>query len=238
MHYFIKNTRNLVILSFLLLAIFAALGYFSLSLNAQSLPFDPKEKAEESAKSYAEKQAEDLFKTTDIEKIAYPDDKNGCGMKSTMFVIMSGYYASGKSVEEIANNKITVPLIESIYKRIKKNGIEEATLNNMKEYKKCVANAKANKDPSREYDMSLKHDACAQLNDAILDTLEAIKRRKSLNRIVDKYGKEQVDFSGTILKDLQNPILLFVNQLYKASKTKEYKDIVTMGAGFSVACSA
>ncbi len=235
MHYFIKNTRNIVILASLLLVILAILGYSSLSLNAQGV-LDPKALAEADARSYAEKQAEGLFAPIDVEEVAFSKDKSGCGTKAAMFVIMSNNYGSGASVDDVVTNKIFTPLVESVYEKIEKDGLEEATLNNMREYQDCIAKAKPHKDPSREYDLSLKHDACNELNTALLDTLDAIKKRRSIKHIVNKYERKEVDFSGTLYKDMPYPIILFIGKLYEVSKKSEYKNVVLTASGFSMAC--
>ncbi len=235
MQYFIKNTRKFVILSFLLLFILAAIGYFSLSLSAQSV-LDPRAMAEADAKINDAKKAQELFKPLDIEAVAYSKDKGGCGSKSSMFFVMSTRYIAGDSADDVAGSKMLVPLVESVYDKIKKYGLEDAIINNMIEYQECIANAKSHKSSSREYDLSFKHGACVKLNAAILDTLDAIKGRQKVTRVMDKYEKEEVDFSGTSYDDIPNPIMLFIAKLYEASKNSEYKDVVMMGSGLSVAC--
>ncbi len=235
MHYFIKNTRNLVILTSIFLVILAGLGYFSLSLNAQGV-LDPKALAEADAKKYDDKRAQDLFAPIDIEEVAFSKDKGGCGKKAAMFVIMSNNYGSGASVDEVATSKIFAPLVESVYNKIKKYGFEEATLNNMKEYQSCIATAKPHKDPAREYDLSLKHDACNELNTAILDMLDTIKKRRSIKYLVNKHKKSDVDFSGTAYKDISNPIILLIGRIYEISKNSDYKDVVLIGSGLSLSC--
>ena len=235
MQYFIKNTRKFVILSFLLLVILAAIGYFSLSLSAQGI-LDPRAMAEADAKANDAKRAQDLFGSVDIEELAYSKDKDGCGSKSAMFFVMSARYIAGDSADDVAGSKMLLPLVETVYDKIKKNGLENATLNNMIEYQDCIANAKPHRNPSREYDLSLKHGACVKLNAAILDTLDAIKRRKSVSRVMDKYENEEVDFTGTLYEDIPNPIILFIGKLYETSKNGEYKDAVMAASGISVAC--
>ncbi len=235
MHYFIKNIRKFIVISSLALVILGALGYASLSLQAE-LPFDPKEEAAKSADEYADKKAQGNLGDIDIESIAFPNDKQGCATKSAMFFAMSLKYKSGENIEDVITNKIFAPLIEGVYEKINKNGFETATLNNMKDYQSCIAAAKPNKNPSKEYDLALKHNACGKLNAALLETLYAIKQRQSVGMIISKYENVDADFYDTPYAEIQNPIMLLVGRLYQSSKNQEYEESVQMASAISVAC--
>ena len=171
-----------------------------------------------------------------IEEYAYSDDKGGCGNKAALFFVVSERYKSGDTVEQVANIKMFQPIIEGIYSKIRKNGITQTSLNNLKEYSSCIEKAKARENPEREYDLSLKHDACKKLNDVILYTVNSIKNRKKINSVFSRYSKSNIDLYGTNYEKIEDAEMLFIGELYKISKDKGFSDVVNTASNITIGC--
>ncbi len=230
--YIMKYTKGTVLLfSLLLLVIWSV----PTPLRAQG-KFDADALAEKSAQEYAEEQNKDLFSYLDDDIVQYPSHKGGCSLKSSLFYSVAAQYKKGLSVSEAAEAPMYEPVIKEVYDIIRKDGLERATLRNMKEYQDCVANAPPHKNASREYDLSLKNNACGELSKILLDTLDHIKGRKSARRLVDKYVRNSPDFIGTSYEDINDPVIFFIGRLYKEAKTKDYKDIVQTASSIITGC--
>ena len=178
----------------------------------------------------------EMFEPIDTEKMAYDDNKQGCGMKFGMFVMMAMQYKEGKSVEEASRIKLMEPLVEKNYALIREDGIEKATLDQMKEYQNCVKTAPPHKNASREYDFALVHEPCAKLSGILLDALSGIKNRKKADTIMRKYANKKLDMEGTAYGKIPDAEILFIGTLYNEAKEKEYKDVVEMASGIVVGC--
>ncbi len=239
MNYFVKNIRIIAALSVLLILILAVWGYFAISLNAQSVPFDPKKIAEQDAKSYAQRQAEELFRPIDIVNEIYPEDKSGCKMKTSIFFILANKYIEGLPENEaLGGNRMMGPLVKHVYSKVKEMGYTEALLQNMKDYQECVKKAKPNKNRSIEYDLMVKHEPCVKLSSALIDTIEAVKYRKSVKYIYDKYASdnEELDFYHTSYRDLPDPVFMFIGNVYDEYKKNGYEAAVSLASVLSMAC--
>ena len=226
---------------------------------------------------------EQLFMPLDIEKIAYPNTKDGCGQRAAMFFAVSQKYKEGADPISLVDMKILEPLVTKIYATIREKGLEKASLDSMKEYQRCVKSAplyekkkprksatKADREASkqieeidpklnaalrkikehekaekeknaekikmREIDMVLKHESCSMMNGVLLEILDAIKKRKKPDTLLNKYERNPPDFSWTPYEEVESPAILFVGQLYNLSKQGTYEDVVQHGFGLSVTC--
>ncbi len=192
--------------------------------------------APQSAFAQQNKKGEELFVPFDVEKHAYSNDKKGCGRKAAMFVAALQTYKEGLAVSEFTDMKIIQPILESHYKNIREKGIEKAVIDNMQEYNQCVAAAPPNKDHKREMDMALQHNGCTKLNKALLETLDSIKKRKDVNRLMDKYQRESPTYDWTSFEGVPDPMLYMIAKLYTAAEEGSYEDAVMLAATFGVVC--
>ena len=172
----------------------------------------------------------------DIEKAAYPDNKKGCEMRAGMFVLFSKKYKEGKPSEGVLLLKMADPLSDKIYDRIRANGLEAESINNMKAYSKCIKSASVHKNAKKERDLTLKHTACVQLNDVILDTLDGIKRRRKPESLMAKYQNVNIDTTWTNYAIIPNTALYLIAKLYKTSQNEDYETVVQTAANMSSHC--
>lgn len=172
----------------------------------------------------------------DIEADVYPDNKSGCEMKAGMFMLFSKKYIKGEPSEGALLLKMADPLSDKIYERIRADGLEAASINNMKEYSKCIKNAGTHKNARKERDLTLKHTACVQINDVLLDTLDGIKRRKNPETLMAKYRNVNIDTTWTNYAVIPDAALYLIAKLYKASQNKEYKTVVKIASDMSSQC--
>ena len=172
----------------------------------------------------------------DIEKKIYTDDKQGCERKAGMFVLLAQKYKAGESLDNMSQMKMSAPLLDKVYERIRLSGLEKATINNMKEYSTCITSAKPHKSQKKERDLTLKHSACVQFNDIILATIDGIKKRKKPETLMMKYEKNSPDMTWTNYAGLPDVSLYVIASLYKASKTQKYGDVVQAASKMSADC--
>ncbi len=184
----------------------------------------------------AKKVKSDQEKPYDIEKSAYPDNKKGCEMRAGMFVIFAKKYANGEPAKGAMMLRMADPLAENIYDRIRSQGLEQAQINNMKEYSKCIKSAGVHRHAKKERDLTLKHTACVQLNDVILDTLDGIKRRKSPETLMSKYQNANIDTTWTNYAIVPDAPLYLIARLYKESQSKDYSTVVEAASDMSSHC--
>ncbi|PCI53720.1 MAG: hypothetical protein COB36_11860 [Alphaproteobacteria bacterium] len=172
----------------------------------------------------------------DLEKLIYSDDKEGCEKKAGMFVFFSKKYKAGEKSEGYFQFRMLDPLSEMIYARIREKGIEKASIDNMKEYSACIKSAGVYKNPKKERDLTLKHTACAALNDIILETIAGIKKRKKPESLMAKYEHKRIDMTWTNYADIPDMGLYTIAMLYKMAKTEKYENVVLAASNMSATC--
>lgn len=172
----------------------------------------------------------------DIEYYMAPKNKRDCATRSNLFAAAVKKYKEGVPVNEVTDVKMFEPLFANIYAALREKGVDQASLDNMAEYQKCVDEAKPHRDPLREQDMAVKYGGCKQLNALILDTLGSIKDGKKVDTVLDKYKNKRLDLSGTQYEKVESPTFFFIGQLYKVAQEREYSTAVQIGSNMSAAC--
>ncbi len=179
-----------------------------------------------------------LFTEEDILKKAFPNDKHTCTTNAALFMAVGKAYKDGEPVDSLVPMKVMQPILEGYYNAIRDKGVENAYLTNILDYQSCIKSANPHKDAEKEVELRKAHRACLKFSNEILYTLDAIKARKSANTIMGRYQNGEPDMSETAFSDLNRPVMFFVGQVYKASKTKSYDEAVKMGHSLIVACAA
>lgn len=172
----------------------------------------------------------------DIEKNAFPDNKQGCEMRSSLFVAFADNYRNGKSSKGLFQFKMLEPLGDKIDERIRRKGLEKASIENMKEYASCIKHAGIHKNAKKERDLALKHSACVKFNAIILETIDGIKRRRKPESLMMKYEKKSPDMTWTNYAIIPDTALYAIAKLYKISQTKKYGDVVHAASNMSANC--
>lgn len=184
----------------------------------------------------------------DIEGSLFPNTKKGCEMRAQFNYAMIKSFQNGDSPSSIANFKMLEPLIEKTFNTVKTNGVSQAHINSISEYKACVQGAQPVKNPEKELLLVSKHASCTKLTDVILGSLEGIQSREKLETIQGRYAAEKIEFidtgyenfsfKGQELPDteVQNPVPMFIKSLYDVGQEKSYDTAVEQGAGIIMGC--
>ncbi|PCJ99276.1 MAG: hypothetical protein COA45_04360 [Zetaproteobacteria bacterium] len=175
-------------------------------------------------------------KKATLEETLFSDDKRGCEKKAGMFVLFLNNYKAGKPSGDLLQIKMLAPLSDAAYARIRRDGVEKATLDNMKEYSTCIRNSKPHKNKKKERDLTLKHSACVEFNDILLETLRGIKRRVKPETLMNKYQHNSPDMEWTRYGVIPDATLYYIATLYKNSRTQDYKDVVQAASHISYGC--
>lgn len=184
----------------------------------------------------------------DIEKELFPDTKKGCEMRVQFNFAMIKSYQNGDSPDGMVNFKMMEPIIEKTFEMIRKNGISQAHINSLDEYKKCVSSAKPVRNPEKELLLVSKHTACSKFTDVILGTLDGIQNRKKQETVLERYASENIDFIDTGYEQFtfaeaelpegqkQNPVPFFIKRLYNSAQSSSFDAAVEQGAGMVMGC--
>ena len=135
-------------------------------------------------------------------------------------------YRKGKSVDDFVNVAALRPVFDEYFQDIRRKGVERAYLSSMSDYKDCVARAEPNENPQVEARLQKTYGQCTTLTNVVMDTLNAIKARKSASTMMNKYQSSGVDLSATSFGHYGDPAVYVVAKLYDAAKTKPYEDVV------------
>ncbi len=173
----------------------------------------------------------DLYKDHDIEELAFAKGKRGCAMKSSFFFAVARQYESGASLESLSSFKIMAPLFEKIITEIETKGVEQANIDNLKQYNACVASY-----AEEEGVRSAALDPCAELNTIVIDTLESIEKRQSVGTVISRHERTDLDLSETSYKNLEDPVPLFIGKLYEAAAKGGKKNAVATASTITVGC--
>ena len=234
-----------------IVARFLVVGMFLLSFCAVSVSFaqdTPQNKALKDAskdssggsnkldpKDYKKWKKE--FVPHDVDKLAFSDDQSGCGTRMAFKNMLIGKYSNGEQPEDIAISRIMGDYVKKEYAAIREKGVNQATYDTMSEYQDCMKNVEPVEDPSKAYDMEQRFGACGEVNGLVLNTLDAIKKRKSMDSVLNKYkGKKAPDLSGTTYGATEDAIEFIVGRIYKEAQTSNFEAAVSLGSKLSYAC--
>ncbi len=176
--------------------------------------------------------SEDLFKELDVEELAFAKGKEGCAMKSSFFYAVSRQYEKGASLEDLTSFKVIAPLFEQVIADIKLKGVEQANIDNIKEYEACVARYAGETGARSE-----KHDACVALNAVVTDTVNSIERRQSVDTVLSRHERKDIDLSETAYKNMTDPIPLFVGRLYQVARADGIKSAKALASSITIGCA-
>ncbi len=167
----------------------------------------------------------------------FPEDKSSCTVKANLFTAIGKKYSDGDALEDFVSVAVFRPVMERYYTQIRESGLVQASLDNIREYQNCVKSAKPHKDAKKEKELATKHRKCVKFSKVVLETLDAIKRRKSASSVIENYQNNPLDMSGTVFGEVSNPVVMFMGQLFKIGKTQSYDDAVWMGQAFVASCA-
>ncbi len=177
------------------------------------------------------------FVPHDIETLAFSNDQSGCSTKMAFKNMLIAKYKEGVQPDELALSKVVEPYIKKQFDQIREKGANQATYDTMLEYQDCMRNVEPVEDPSRAYDMEQRFGACGEVNGLVLDTLSAIKKRKSMDSVLKKYkGKKAPDFSGTAYGSTKDTVEFLVGRLYKEAQSNNFESAVDLGSKLTYAC--
>ncbi len=236
MRYLSQRYSNRYIISGAIVALIITL-WAGVPLYAQNTNADPAQAAPDrppEGKTAEQKIQDNLDR--DIEHYAKARNKRECARQSQLFTAAVEKYKEGVPVNEVTDVKMFEPLFENIYATLREKGIDQASMDNMREFQNCMDTVKQHRDPEREYDMAVKYGGCKKLNAMILDTLQAIKDGQSVDSVMNKYQAKKLSLSGTQYEKLENPALFFIGKIYKVAQDGEYSDAVQVGSNISTAC--
>ncbi len=234
-----------------IVARFLVAGMFILSFYAVSVSFaqdTPQSRALKDADSDSGSGSDKLdpkdykrwkkeFVPHDIDKLAFSNDQSGCSTRMAFKNLLIGKYSKGEQPEDIAVSRIMGDYVKEEFAKIREKGVNQATYDTMTEYQDCMKNAEPVEDPSKAYDMEQRFGACGKVNGLVLDTLAAIKSRKSMDSVLRKYkGKKAPDLSGTSYGKAEGAVEFLVGRLYQEAKTNNFESAVNMGAKLTYAC--
>lgn len=191
----------------------------------------------------------DNFKNQDLEAMAFPNNKKGCGKRAAMHVAVANMYKQGKPAGEILKFKIAEEMIQKMYDRIKESGLTQANLDNIKSYKDCIAGSEPVKDEEKELELASVHKSCTALADVVLGTLESIQSRRKEDTAVELYASQKLDLMDTPFEEFGvkdneyvqsevagNPAEGIVRRLYAVAGKTSYDDAVEHGNMIVVGC--
>lgn len=172
---------------------------------------------------------------------AYSDDKKGCSNKMSNSYIVLKKYKEGATEKELAKlMRRKTSEMETLYKDIRKNGVEKAQKEMMEEYSECIRTASSAGDPGDEYDMDMHYGNCGKLSTILMRAADDIKNRRSADYIFSEYKSKDVDLSETAYKSIKDPVMFFVGSMYKKSKqggVDGYKSAVDYASKISLGCT-
>ena len=178
-----------------------------------------------------------VFKTQNPLEMAYSDDKSGCGNKARFFYAISLQYEQGKQTNEIVPFVMFQPVVEDIYKNIRENGIQKATLNTMEEFDECVGRAAPASNPGKEYDLQLQYGGCYELNKVILDAVDALQGGGDITHLSDEMMNNPIDLEGSAYEGQPEIPILLLSRLSKMSQNGvSQENIVRAAFQMSIGC--
>ncbi len=194
--------------------------------------------AQEKIKAQAMRADPDIMEhDLDLEEMAFPDNKKGCGMRYAFFQMTTDAYREGQSVQELSPYAGFQPLMDDVYASLRAQGVDKAVRQSMKDYAKCVEDAPDASNPSREYDMAIVHIPCSQMSLLMLDTLAAIKRGQSYGDYLQNGRYSHINFEDTSFEGVREPMAFFAAQLFDMSKnTQDDADLSSAAAKMTLGC--
>lgn len=215
----------------LFIAIGASVAFLSLGPNPLSAQQSNVQEPQERPIALA-----DFFKERDIKTLIFSNDRRGCAMKSSFFYVASNLYEQGVSVEEASGFKVAEPLFAEIYDTIKEEGLEQATIDNLKDFEACMENAPKDPNPEIEYEQQQKFEPCRKLNAIVIDTLDSIDKRQKADTVINRHSRENLDLSETVYKNVPDPAALFIGKLYEANQKEGRQGAASMAMALTLGC--
>lgn len=233
-----------------LFAILCALGFAAGNLWAQnnssseSYIVDSEEEPYYDPSDY--KQWKDSYKPVPIEDAAFSKDKKGCAHKMAFSSILINKFKRGEGVEDLTKSRILGEYLDVQFDDIKEKGTLEAQKQIMQDYRECIKNSEKEEDPGEEYDQNMRYGACDKLNTIFMGTIEGIKKRNSIDTVIDRYQKDFPDLSETAFAGIPDASLMFIGEIYEkasqmdaqgASEGDKYDSLYEYASKMIIACT-
>jgi len=184
------------------------------------------------------------FKETPVEDMGFRKNKKGCAQKMAFTTVMIKKYKSGEGLEELADSPILGPYMKKQYDLVRQKGVLQAQKDMMHDYQECIKKAQAEEDPGDEYDLDMRYGACDSLNTILMGTIDGIKKRQSMDTVIQRYKKRFPDLSETSYGDIKDPVPLFIGRLYQIAKGADvrgekemYESLYDHASQLVVACA-
>jgi len=236
-----KKTNKSKIILIACTAIFAVASFYAVLsfgpsiLQAQS--FDFESRAQEDAQGNDASNAQGSnFGDIDILELAFPNDKSGCMNKAGMFLAASKSYQDGKAIDDIVPIKMLRPVFEGYYEALRKDGVVEASWNNLEEFQSCIKTSDPLANAQKEKELMVRVSGCDAFSDVAFDILDSIKRRQKFDTVYNKYKNKQVDLTGSAFEDLEDPAIFFAGQLYSKARSGGYDSASEMATTLVLSC--
>lgn len=166
----------------------------------------------------------------------FPATKSGCARKAAFFHSISIKYEGGQSVPELVQMKIMEPYVQEVFDAIRKEGLVQARINNIQNYRVCAKNAEPEHREEREEENTRIYKACEGVNDVVIGTLKAIDQKKPLATTLNEYKGKKMDVEGLMLERVPDPAGFLVTHMYDMAEKESYGAAVDFGMATSLGC--
>ncbi|MCK5373703.1 MAG: hypothetical protein KAJ40_00315 [Alphaproteobacteria bacterium] len=167
------------------------------------------------------KKWKETFKATPVEDMVFRKNKRGCAHRMAFTMVLIKHFKSGEGIDDIAKSPILGPYMNEQYDLIRAKGVTKAQKEMLESYQSCIKEAPEDEDPSEEYDLNMRYGACSKLDTILMDTVESIKNRRSINSVMSKYERSFPDLSETAYSEIEDPVPLFIGRLYQKAQSSE-----------------